>query len=220
MSSQSSSEFLYGTRPPFPPMFLLLSLCGVAVALVGYWRPWVPHKAAGLALTAWDLTEWIKFLPAWRAGTLNIQREAFYLPLIVSGLALALVAARLRSRLARWGLRALGGILCLLVLPAYELLLTAYRGGEGQGQFFLALAGFALVLCSPLARTWPEQYYAAALAAIGLIGLGVPLWQLALLRPVVAQVYAEPVGWGLGAVLNSIGFSLVTLSGLWLAGKG
>lgn len=205
---------------PSSPMFLFLSLSGVLLALVGYWRPWIPHKAAGLALTAWDLTEWVKFLPAWRAGTLNVQREVFYLPLIASGLALALMAPRLRSRLARWALWALGGILCLLVLPAYELLFTAYRGGEGQSQFFLALAGFALVLLSPLARAWSGQLYGAVLTALGLIGLGLPLWQLALLRPVVAQVYAEPVGWGIGAILNSIGFSLVTVSGLWMAGKG
>ncbi len=205
-------------RGSSPPPFLPLSLFGVLLVLVGYWRPWIPHKAAGLALTAWDLTEWIKFLPAWRAGTLNIQREAFYLPLIASGLALALVAARLRSRLARWALRVLGGILCLLALPAYELLFTAYRGGEGQGQFFLALAGGALVLLSPLTRAWPGRLYGVLLAAIGLIGLGLPLWQLALLRPVVAQVYAEPIGWGIGAILNALGFSLVIASGLWMAG--
>lgn len=209
----SSPAFPSKTKSP-PPW----ALFGVALALLGYWRPWIPHKAAGLALTAWDLTEWIKFLPAWRAGTLNVQREAFYLPLVASGLTLALVTARLRSRPARWALRALGGILCLLVLPAYELLLTAYRGGEGQGQFFLALAGFALVLLSPLARAWPERLYGAVLAAMGLIGLGLPLWQLALLRPVVAHVYAEPIGWGIGAILNALGFSLVVVSGLWMAG--
>jgi hypothetical protein len=199
----------------------LLLLAGIFLALVGYWRAWVPHQAAGLALTAWDLTEWIKFLPAWRAGVLGVQREWFYLPLIASGLALALLAARLRDRFARWALRVLSALLCLLVLPPYEFIQTAYQGGEWQGQFFLSLAGLALVVLSPLAYRWVLSRYkrdllGPALVVVGLIGIIPPLTQLAQLRPVVAQVYAEPVGWGIGAALNGVGFAMVVLAGLWV----
>lgn len=196
------------------------ALIGIALALFGYWQPWIPHRDAGLALSAWDLAEWVKFLPAWRAGTLAIRREWLYLPLIAAALTLTLVALRLRSRPARWALRLLAMALCLLVLPAYTLILTAYRGGEGQGQFFLSLAGLALVLLSPLARSWPARLYGIALVGVGLLGLVPALSQLALLRPIVAQLYAEPVGWGTGAILNALGFGLIILMSTGVAVRG
>jgi hypothetical protein len=190
----------------------------VALVLVGYWRAWIPHRGAGLALTGWDLTEWIKFIPAWRAGTIGVQREWLYLPLIASGLTLALLAVRLRSRPARWALWGMGVGLCLLVLPPYEFIRTAYQGGEWQGQFFLSLAGLGLVvligLMSRYKRDLRRDLRGIALVAIGLVGLVAPLVQFAQLRPVVAQVYAEPVGWGLGIVLNSGGFLMIILAGL------
>lgn len=195
-------------------------LIGVVLVLLGYWQPWIPHRDAGLALSAWDLAEWVKFLPAWRAGTLAIQREWLYLPLIAAALTLALVALRLRWRPACWALLALAAALCLLVLPAYPLILTAYRGGEGQGQFFLSLAGLALVLLSSLARRWSAQRYGMALAGVGLLGLVPALSQLALLRPIVAHIYAEPIGWGAGAILNALGFGLITLVAMRTAVRG
>ena len=54
---------------------------GVLLIGVGYFGPWVWHKAAGLILSADDLGEWIKFLPAWKSGQLPVMRELFYLPI-------------------------------------------------------------------------------------------------------------------------------------------
>jgi len=209
------------TRALHAPRSTLYGLLGVILILVGYWQPWIPHRDSGLALTAWDLTEWIKFLPAWRAGKLGVQREAFYLPLVAAALALSLMAARWRSRPARWALRGLAAILCLLALPYYPLILSAYRGGEGQLQFYLSLAGLALILLSPLARRWPASWQGVGLVIAGVLGLIPPLWQLAVLRPTVAQLYAEPVGWGIGAILNSVGFGLIVLTGSkeWFAAR-
>ena len=55
-------------------------LTGVAFALVGVWAPWIPHRAAALVLSGWDLAEFVKFVPGASA-----TRELFYLPVWCAG---------------------------------------------------------------------------------------------------------------------------------------
>ena len=61
-------------------------LVGIALALVGYWGPWVDHKTAALVLSGLDMAEFVKFLPEVRAGTEFMIRELFYLPPLAAAL--------------------------------------------------------------------------------------------------------------------------------------
>ncbi len=72
------------TRTGFPltPVFL-----GLTAILVGYFLVWLPGPSAGLRLIGIELGEWIKFLGV------GSRRDLFYLPPIVVGLVLGLVAA-------------------------------------------------------------------------------------------------------------------------------
>lgn len=72
---------------------LLLPL-GALVAFLGYVGPWVDHRVAGLAILGLDLGEYVKFLPAVRAGATSLWREGFYLPLVAISLTLSLCTWR------------------------------------------------------------------------------------------------------------------------------
>jgi len=69
---------------------------GLALAIVGYFGPWVDHKTAALVLTGQDMGEFVKFLPEVRAGTAPMIREFFYLPPFAAALCLILLMASKR----------------------------------------------------------------------------------------------------------------------------
>ena len=75
----------------FTPLLLPL---GALIAFWGYVGPWVDHRVAGLAILGLDLGEYVKFLPAVRAGTTSLWREGFYLPLVAISLTLSLCTWR------------------------------------------------------------------------------------------------------------------------------
>ena len=125
---------------------------GLALALIGYWAPWLAGPAAALQLNAYELSEWLTFLPAAQSGALPIDRLAFLLPgACLAGL-LGLAAGEFdgrpagRGRLAAWlpgnwvgwGLLALAGLCALAVFPYYPYFLNAYADPEFSLQFWAA----------------------------------------------------------------------------------
>src|SRR5512141_2889712 len=106
-------------------LWLALILIGV-----GYLGPWVWHKAAGLNLSADDLGEWIKFLPAWKLGQLPVMRELFYLPIWLTSSGLGLMVGRIKAWPLKIVVLVLALILVLTPLPKYPELLTAFRVPE------------------------------------------------------------------------------------------
>src|SRR5512147_658545 len=110
----------------------LRRLLGLGLLLIGagYFGPWVWHKAAGLVLSADDLGEWIKFLPAWRAGQLAVARELFYLPIWLAAIGLGLQAGHMKSRWWKFVILIFAIILVLTPLPKYPELLSAHREPE------------------------------------------------------------------------------------------
>ncbi len=64
------------------------------MALVGYFRPWIAHKAAGLVVLGLDLGELVKFLHPVQQGEIRLWREGFYLPLVAVSISLSLNAFR------------------------------------------------------------------------------------------------------------------------------
>ena len=61
-------------------------------AFFGYVRPWIAHKAAGLAVLGLDLGELVKFLHPVQQGEIRLWREGFYLPLVAMSVSLSLNA--------------------------------------------------------------------------------------------------------------------------------
>jgi len=72
---------------------------GALFTLTGYFRPWIDHKAAGLAVLGLDLGELVKFLYPVQQGEIRLWREGFYLPLVAVSISLSLNSFR-RSSIA------------------------------------------------------------------------------------------------------------------------
>jgi hypothetical protein len=139
-----------------------VGLVGAALALIGVWGAWVPHRTAGLVLSVWDLAEFVKFLPG-----VSAVRELFYLPVWSASITLAILATHpptaqtdksttipslpkedrptLPSAIqAGLMLTALG--LMVALLPPYPDLLTGYQSAEFRWRFILGVSGILLVL--------------------------------------------------------------------------
>src|SRR6185369_540532 len=146
----------------------LIQLAALALALVGYWLPWLTHPVAALRLNGYELSEWVTFLPGVRDGSLPLTRLVFLLPLGCLALLLAIAASwqpphpiqvlatssepprppAPRSGLAAmlpvirswggWGLLLLSLVCAFTVFPPYPYLLTAYADPEYRAQLFIA----------------------------------------------------------------------------------
>ncbi len=201
------------------PRLWYLALAGSLLVLVGVWGPWVPHQAAGLVLSGWDLNEYVKFLPGVRAGTTSVIRELFYLPVWSTGLGLALLAHRPLEGQVGWGRRlalmALGLTLVTLVLPPYPFIKTAYQSGELQGQFYLGLLGGLLVLLSPLSQRLPDRLLGGLLFLLAGMGGGLALWQFVVVRPKIQALYGSTLGVGWGLIVLALGLGALMTAGVW-----
>lgn len=76
------------------PLHRWLLPAGALCTFVGYVRPWIDHKAAGLAVLGLDLGELVKFLHPVQQGEIRLWREGFYLPLVAVSVSLSLNAFR------------------------------------------------------------------------------------------------------------------------------
>jgi hypothetical protein len=221
-------------------------LLGAALALIGVWGAWVPHRAAGLVLSGWDLAEFIKFLPG-----VSATRELFYLPVWSASIALAVLATHSPNAQKNQPtlpsaiqvglmLTALG--LMVALLPPYPDLLTGYQSAEFRWRFILGLSGILLVLfiwlfTSPLLpavvrqrlgrqqastpsqrsrRCGATRPAGGLLVVLALVGAIPSLWQFLTLRSTIAAVYQDHLGWGWGLGLFLVGWGLVGLTGGWL----
>src|SRR3990172_11186061 len=112
-----------------------------ALALLGYWSPWLTHPAGALRFNGFELAEWTTFLPGVRDGSLPVTRLSFLIPLACLVLLLGIAAARSKSMPAlRWGLMLLALLCSYGVFPSYPYILTAYRDPEFRLQFLVACA--------------------------------------------------------------------------------
>ena len=85
-----------------PSIRLNLLFLGLTAILAGYFMVWLPGPSAGLQLIGIEVGEWIKFLG------IGAGRNWFYLPPIVIGLTLALLAATWpNGRIQTWMARGL-----------------------------------------------------------------------------------------------------------------
>ncbi|MCX6032905.1 MAG: hypothetical protein NT169_26915 [Chloroflexi bacterium] len=182
------------------PRWLPLVLAA-AIALAGYFGPWVPHKAAGLVILGLDLAEYVKFLPPVASGQIPMRRELFYLPLLAGSVTASLLAGR--RGLPGWS-RVLLGLaaipLALAMLPpawSPQGLLAA----EFRPQVIAMAVCLLLVLALPLTRRLPDRLALAIIAALALAAAVMPAWGFLAVRPAIVELYRRPLplGWGFWA---------------------
>ncbi len=191
-------------------------LTGVALALIGYWGPWVDHKTAALVLSGLDMAEFVKFLPGVRAGTEPMIRELFYLPPLAAALCLALLGSNRAWRYPLWARTIMVVVaiaLAVVVLPPYPFVLQALGSDEFRRQFLMATGCLAVIGGMLLYRRLSKTIVAGLLIAISLLGAIPPVWQFLSIRSALDSVYGQPIHIGWGLWLMAVGFLAVAGAG-------
>jgi hypothetical protein len=176
-------------------------LVGLLLVVVGYFGPWIPHKAVALTVTGFELAEFTKTMP--------VTNELFLTPLVAAAILIGLsvhgAAGRLSIRLIG---TAFAALLALSALPPYEYI----RDPQYRVQLILAAGGLLLVLLTPLTRRLARRAQGVLVAILALAGVVPALWQFVLLRPLIVALYNAPIGLGWGLIVCAIGFVLILLS--------
>ncbi len=188
---------------------------GLILIGAGYFGPWVAHKAAGLNLSADDLGEWVKFLPAWRSGQLAVTRELFYLPVWLTSIGLGLMAGRIQSWLWKIAVLALSLVLVFTSLPKYPELLSAYREPEFVPTFWVTLAAMLLAIAFAFfGERLPDRVEAILWIVIGVSAALFAPWMFGRALPDIDRLYHFSIGWGVITVM--VGGALLAVIGLRL----
>ncbi|MDY7076446.1 MAG: hypothetical protein SXV54_05920 [Chloroflexota bacterium] len=195
---------------------------GLALVVVGYFGPWVPHDTAALTVTGFELAEFAKFFPQVQGGVAHITRTLFYLPFVTILILLALFASRSAVRSVRLVVPLLAAVLLVVALLPYSVVsgvrhvLTTRAplvlDPQYTGQLVLVVVGTALTLLTVLARWFPRRIQATLVVLLVLVGVIPALWQFVLLRPLVVALYDAPLGLGWGMIVCVAGFALLLLS--------
>jgi hypothetical protein len=189
---------------------------GVLLIGVGYFGPWVWHKAAGLILSADDLGEWIKFLPAWKSGQLPVMRELFYLPIWLTSIGLGVIAGRIKSWPWKLIVLVVSIVLVFTPLPKYPELLSAYREPEFMLTFWATLVALVLsVLFAFFGTRLPDQVEAILWIVIGVSAALFAPWMFGRAMPDIDRLYHYSIGWGI-IVEVSGGVLLALVGGVML----
>lgn len=148
-----------------------------------------------------EIGEWIKFLGV------GPRRDLFYLPPIVLGLALALLAATWpNNRPQTWVARGLAVAVALLAFPAIAAIQLEpssewlFRLMLISVVVFVAAIGAAVAARAP-GSLWPWLMMAIVTA----LGALLPTLQYLAVRPLVEEIMRRPIGIGLGVWLNAAG---------------
>lgn len=205
-----------GHKPsPVPLLTTGLTLLGVLLILIGFFSPWVPHTTAGLALTGFEIGEWIKFTPEMKSEAPPLRRANFYWPPVVAATGLAMLAAGSRSwRLGNWLLIGLAALLSLFPFP----LLEEIRGFGGVtasvGRFGLVTLGIATTALAIWRRALPQQVRGLVLVANGTLGTYLLSAAFSAAEPIVERLYAALIDPGLGYNLTRGGMLILVLVGI------
>ncbi len=192
-----------------------LLAAGAILTAAGYWGPWVAHKAAALVVPGLDLAEYVKFLPEYRNGQVDIWREGFYLPLLTLSLTLSFASWSLTVRwptfvrVIAW-LASVSAALAMLPpawspatlrLPEFRLQVLAI------GLCLVAAAG------APVWRRYRATWAHWVLAVLSLLAIAIPIAQFGIIRPALNRVYGRPItpGWGPAVMALGLGLAAIAL---------
>lgn len=187
---------------------------GLTAIFVGYFVVWLPGPGAGLQLIGIEIGEWIKFLGV------GARRNWFYLPPIVIGTVLALLAAMWpNSRIQTWLARGVAIVVALLAFPAVAAIQFEPRS-EWLARLLaigwvVGVAGLGGVISRYANET---RWLWMMVAVVGLAGMLLPTMQYLAVRPLVEAALNRSLGIGVGVWLNAAGsllvFSVALLEGL------
>ena len=203
--------------------FRWLLWVGLVLVLVGYFGPWVPHRAAALTVSGFELAEFAKFFPQVQGGAVSLTRAFFYLPLVTASVLVAFLAGRSAVRLARWAVPLCVVVLLFAALVPYSVVESVRQGISARTpvvfdpqyarQLVLVLVGSVVALLAPLARRLARRVWGILVVLLALAGAVLPLQQFAVLRPLIVGLYDAPFGLGWGLVACVAGFAVLLFSG-------
>jgi hypothetical protein len=204
-----------------------ICLLGTVLVIAGCFGPWVPHRSAALTVTGYELAEFAKFFPEVQGGVISINRPLFYFPFVAA----LLLAAYFSGRSA---IRSVHLVASLSVAGIFLVALLPYSAVDGarhalaarssvaldsntRNRLTLTFTGIALALMAPLARRLSRRVQGSVVALVALIGVAPALWQFALLRPLIVELYDVPLVLGWGVIVCGIGAALLLFSGIHTA---
>jgi multisubunit Na+/H+ antiporter MnhB subunit len=193
----------------------LLTAIAVGLILIGFFSPWVTHNTAGLAMTGFEIGEWIKFVPEMRGEPPPLRRTDFYWSPIAAAAGLAVLAAdRTRWVLRNWLLVLLACVFSLFPFPLLEELQGL--GGISASVGRLVLTGFGLALAA--LALWRRKLASKLRGAILIIpaGLGLVLasYAFAAAEPIVERLYNHSIDPGLAYNMTRGGMFLLVVAGI------
>jgi hypothetical protein len=190
------------------------------MGLIGYYGPWVPHKAAGLVVIGLDLAEYVKFIPEVASGGIVLHREIFYLPLFAASVGASLFASRRVLPLwSRWLIALLAIPLALAMLPpAWNpaiLLQPEFLLQTLAIAFCLALAPGAILL-----RGVPDRPILVVIGLLSLAAVVAPAWGFVQVHAAIETLYRQPLALGWGFWAGAGGFLAAALISIAEAIRG
>ena len=206
-----ATRSLFSTEARKTSVLCTLQFVGSALVVIGFFGPWIAHGTAALTVTGYELSEFAKFFPQVRSGAVPVRRALFIAPLLAGVVSLALVIQRSgRGRVLRVGATAVTALLLLVVLPPFQAILEP----QYRTQLILIAVSTFLTLATPFARQLSDQVRGGMILLLMLLGSAPALWQVVLLRPLVAELYGRSVWPGWGLVICMVGFLALSLSSL------
>jgi hypothetical protein len=188
---------------------------GVALILVGYFSPWVPHRTAGLALTGFEIGEWIKFAPEVLSGSSPLRRVDFYWPPAVAAMGLALLAGNSRPWHWRdWSLVVIAVILSLFPFPLLEEINDLNGIKANIGRLGLVAMGEMTCLVIIARHGLPARVRGAALLLAAGAGVILVSRAFSTAEPIVERLYDQAIDPGLGYNLTRSGMALLSMAGI------
>lgn len=193
-----------------------LTLVGVALAILGWYAPWVTstRQLAALTYNALDLAEFAKFVT--RAGLASVTREWFLVPVVAAALALGLWAnpPGKFARAWRYLLTSTALLFALVPLPPYPFLLRAYSSAEDRLSLGLSVAGvLGVILCFLFGPRITGKGRGVGFVIFAVLGAVPAAWEFFRALPSISTVYGSPAVATWGWVVTLIGFVLVAVVG-------
>jgi len=182
--------------------------------LFGYFRPWVPHPVAGLAILGLDLGEYVKFLPPGEGGGLPLWREGFYIPLFAVAIACSLLSHRKTYAYPFWlrlALVLLGVVATLNILPpAWSP--AVLRTAEFRIQTIAIAGSLVLLVLSPILAHLPSLLTYATIALVSAAGIWFPLTGFLQVLPRISALYGHALRPGWALIITLAGLTLLIFS--------
>lgn len=187
----------------------LLGVLALLLAWIGIWGAWIPHRVVSLTQNAFDFAEWSTYLNDVRYGDLTLMPDILRLAVGLCVIAMAVGVGAFERLWLRWGLRVIGLLPALVLLPPYPDLLKLWFSesyGRRFGVVSIIVVGVALTILADRLSGKVRR-----LVMVGLSGLAVVsgLWAFLTLVKPFQHHYAHTIypGWG----------SIVFFAGLMVA---